>query len=309
MSGLVVLAVAYVSLLVFAAVAVYRTVKIARLPVHLRWELAPVPHEKGKGSYGGSYLEEYEWWTKPRERSLAGELSYMAQEIVFLKAVWEHNRRLWWFSFPMHLGIYLLVVCGALALLAAVLERVGAPSSVGAALHGAMLPFAAAGYTLGLAGSVGLLVSRLTDPRLQVVRTGISLLNLGFLAAVFLSGGAALIGPGEFSDPLTSFARALLTGASSIDLPGALAAHLVLVFLFLAYLPFTQMLHFMAKYFTYHWVRWDDQAMAPNSRIEREVIELLKQPVTWSGAHVKADGRKHWVDIVTDKNNGPGKRG
>ncbi len=36
-------------------------------------------HEKGKASYGGSYLEEPDWWTKPRHSSLAGEQKIRAQ--------------------------------------------------------------------------------------------------------------------------------------------------------------------------------------------------------------------------------------
>ena len=61
----------------FEAFAV-RTVKMASLPVHLRWELSPVPHEKGRGAYGGSYLETVDWWTKPREKDLVSEVVYMA---------------------------------------------------------------------------------------------------------------------------------------------------------------------------------------------------------------------------------------
>ena len=60
------------------------------------------------------------------------------------------------------------------------------------------------------------------------------------------------------------------------------------------------MLHFVAKYFTYHRVRCDDRAMARGSSMEKEVTELLQQPVTWSAPHLKADGQKNWVDIVTD---------
>ena len=41
--------------------------------MHVRWELYPVPHEAQKAHYGGSYLEESEWWKKPREVSLLGE--------------------------------------------------------------------------------------------------------------------------------------------------------------------------------------------------------------------------------------------
>ncbi|HEX7344020.1 MAG TPA: hypothetical protein VF398_07135, partial [bacterium] len=107
---------AYLSLTVFLAAVVTRIVRIARLPVHLRWELYPVPHERGRARYGGSILEEVDWWTKPRHVDRMGELAVMIPEILLLKGVWEHNRKLWWGSFPLHFGLYLLI--GALGLLA-----------------------------------------------------------------------------------------------------------------------------------------------------------------------------------------------
>ena len=94
---------------IFLIVITYRTLAIIRLPVHLRWELAPIPHEKGKGRYGGSYLEEYEWWNKPQHRSRIAPIIYMAKEIFLLRGVWKHNRALWPFTFSLHMGIYLIV--------------------------------------------------------------------------------------------------------------------------------------------------------------------------------------------------------
>ncbi|MEJ2187319.1 MAG: nitrate reductase gamma subunit, partial [Gemmatimonadota bacterium] len=126
MSGPVLLAITYGLLAVFVIAFIARTVGIARLPVHLRWELAPVPKEKGRGRYGGSYLEEYEWWKKPREESLLNELVYMGREILGLKALWEQNRGLWWFSFPFHWGLYLLIGAAGVALVAGLLGLAGA---------------------------------------------------------------------------------------------------------------------------------------------------------------------------------------
>ena len=104
MSGSMLFPFAYVAVAVFVVVFVFKAWKIARMPVHLRWELAPVPHEGGaRGRYGGSYLEEFEWWTKPRKKSYISQGLFMFKEIVFLKAVFEHNRGLWLFSFPFHL--------------------------------------------------------------------------------------------------------------------------------------------------------------------------------------------------------------
>ncbi len=301
MPGFLLLVIAYVSLVVFAAAMIWRTVRMARLPVHLRWELAPVPHEKGKSHYGGSYLEEYEWWTKPRARSLVSEVAYMFQEIFFLKSVWEHNRRLWCFSFPLHSGIYLLAASAGLLLLGGILELAGVPGPGFGLLRTGIPALAGAGYALGALGAAGLLISRLSDPRLKAFTTSVSLFNLAFLLAVFASGGCALVASDGFAVRIVAFLKALFTAHVSIEIPGILAVHLVLVFLFLAYLPFTQMMHFVAKYFTYHEVRWDDEAMAPGGRLEREVLGLLNQTVTWSGPHLKTDDRKNWVDIVSEE--------
>jgi hypothetical protein len=127
------------------------------------------------------------------------------------------------------------------------------------------------------------------------------LFNLAFALAVFASGGYVLLTSEGFASKTTAFATALLTADFAISVPGDLAVHLVLVFLFLAYLPFSQMIHFVAKYFTYHQVRWDDEPLAPGGRLEREVLGRLKQPVTWAGPHLNAGDGKNWVDIVTEE--------
>ncbi|MGC8642598.1 MAG: respiratory nitrate reductase subunit gamma [Isosphaeraceae bacterium] len=301
MSGFTLLALVYVCLIVFVTVTVWRTVRLARLPVHLRWELAPVPHEKGKSHYGGSYFEDYEWWTKPRERSLRSELVYMFEEIVFIKALWKNNRRLWWFSFPFHFGMYLLIVAAGIVLVGAVLDLTGMAPGGGTVLPPAILGLTAAGHLLGVVGAVGLLGCRIWDPQLRPFRTNAALFNLGFLLLVFLSGLAALVATNDFAGALIGFARALLTGDGSTSPTAILRAHLVLVSLFAAYLPFTRMLHFVAKYFTYHKVRWDDSSMVPGSPMEKQVLQLLEQPVTWSAAHLQADGRKNWIDIANNE--------
>ena len=87
---------------VFVLGCAYRAYRYASAPPHLRWDLYPVAHEPN--DHGGSYLEEKDWWTKPRESSLLGEAVVMGEEILFLAGVWKHNRRLWWGSFPFHWG-------------------------------------------------------------------------------------------------------------------------------------------------------------------------------------------------------------
>ena len=55
----------YISYLFVIIAYTVKVVKVARMPMHLRWELYPVPHEIGH-KYGGSYYEELDWWTHPR---------------------------------------------------------------------------------------------------------------------------------------------------------------------------------------------------------------------------------------------------
>jgi hypothetical protein len=53
----------------------------------------------------------------------------------------------------------------------------------------------------------------------------------------------------------------------------------------------------VAKYFTYHAVRWDD---APNTgRIAGTMAEYLRYRPTWSARHVGADGTKTWAEVAT----------
>jgi nitrate reductase gamma subunit len=280
--------------------AILRSVRIARLPVHLRWELAPVPKEKSRGRYGGSYLEEFEWWKKPREESMAGGLAYMLKEILFLKALWEHNRRLWWFSFPFHVGLYVLAAVAGLLVLGGVAAALGLPGPGWGLVTQGLPVLAAAGCALGGVGALGLLASRLLDPRLRNGTTPIALINLALLLAVFATGLVAAAGAG-YADQAVGYVRALATAGTAPTLAPALAVHVVVALVFLAYLPFSQMMHFVAKYFTYHQVRWDDRPLEVGGAIEREVEVLLRQPVTWAAPHLGADGKKNWVDIATEE--------
>ena len=60
---------------------------MAASPLHVRWELYPVPHEGvKKAAYGGSFMEEKEWWTKPRHISHWGDIKGILVEVLCLHA-------------------------------------------------------------------------------------------------------------------------------------------------------------------------------------------------------------------------------
>ncbi len=148
---------------------------------------------------------------------------------------------------------------------------------------------------------IGLLFKRMTDPRLKAFTTSLGLFNLVLLLAVFATGIYSFLALDSFADNVSEFVGAVFTANTAIATSGVLAAHLVLALVFMAYLPFTQMMHFMAKYFTYHQVRWNDTPLQVGGKMEKEVQRLLQQPMTWSAPHINADGKKSWVDIATEE--------
>jgi nitrate reductase gamma subunit len=276
-------------------VTAIRTLAIARQPIHLRWELAPVPHQ-GKGGYGGSYLEEYEWWNRPRRRSTAAALSYTAKEMFLFRSVREHNRGLWPLTFALHYGLYWMAGLSVGLAIHAALLALGQDLLAAKPLRESVSALSLIGYLLGSAGAVGLLLKRLLDPGLRPFTTISRYFNLLFLGVVFLSGSYACLRSGDYAAEVSRFARGLigLDPHATVALP--LSLHLGASLLFLLYLPLTDMIHFIAKYFTYHTVRWDDRPK--NDPMERELNGLLRQSPTWSATHVGSGGRKDWLGIA-----------
>jgi nitrate reductase gamma subunit len=278
----------YIAIFTLLAVTVFRTVKIAKLPMHLRWELAPVPGEKGKDKYGGSYLEDYEWWTGKREKSIFNEALYMLKEIFFLKAVWENNKGLWIFSMPFHWGLYFFIIMILVLIFNAL---------AGFNLKFAILVLAYLSYLLGTFGSLGLLVKRIADPDLRDFSTVSNYLNLIFLAAMFSIGGFSLLYYNNFPKLMQEFFRDMINFSWYFDLPLPVFFHIIVTMLFAIYLPFTYMIHFVAKYFTYHSVKWNDEPM--NDKMAGNVNRLLNQPISWSAVHIEGASGKTWVDAAT----------
>ena len=52
----------------------------------------------------------------------------------------------------------------------------------------------------------------------------------------------------------------------------------------------THMSHFIAKYFTYHAVRWDDRPSRQGSAFEKRIAEYLTYRPRWAAPHIGADG-------------------
>jgi nitrate reductase gamma subunit len=299
--------VAYCGTAILIVAVAIRILMWSRMPMHVRWELYPVAHEGAKASYGGSYLEESEWWTRPRHFSLWGEVSAMVPEILFLVALKEHNPKLWSRSFPFHFGLYLVAGCTILMAVAGVLVAwlpgiMAGP--VGTMIRALIPVIGHAGLVLGLVGAAGLLQRRRQRP-LRDYSAPMDTVNLVFFVAVFALALVTAVtvdrrfaAVSELVSNLVTFNVAPLSGAGAeVVMPSASA---ILLAMLAAYIPLTHMSHFVGKYFAYHAIRWADEPNLPGGSQEKVIEGLLNQPVSWSAPHIRGDGTKTWLDVATE---------
>jgi nitrate reductase gamma subunit len=290
---------AYIFAVLFILGIVVKVIRYRRNPLHLRWELYPVAHEKEKSEYGGSYLEEVDWLHKPRTKSLMGELRVMVPEILFLKAVHEANRTLWLVTFPFHFGLYCTAASIFLVFGAAAAEAAGFPGMSGKALLPFLNILGICGVILSIVGAVGLIYRRLTDDGLREYTSFDHYFNLGWFLVVMVLTLLSWFTNGRSFAQFQTYAAGVIRFnitqelALSTALPAILGAALV------AYIPWTHMAHFFMKYYLYHDIRWGDEAMTGAPRTERKLQSVLNYRPTWSAAHINGGGRKTWAELAT----------
>ena len=305
----------YACVAVFLIAVISRFVKLSSLPMHLRWELYPVAHEKGKAKYGGSYLEEPDWWTKPRKKSHLGELKVMVPEILLLAGVWHHNKPQWFRSFPFNFGLYLLVGTILLLSVGGIAVAAGADVSADAsgllrAVHYVTVAAGWAGICLALLGSVALLGRRLLNADYREYTKSLDYFNLAFFVVTLV---VALLARAVADPQLVGlravYARLLTFDFSAAEgISGLVMAEVVLGSMLVAYIPLTHMSHFFTKWFMYHDIRWSDEPnIVRGGPIERKIQKSLSYPVSWSAEHIGGDGKKNWVDVATTDPTAEGK--
>ena len=299
-------AVPYLSVLVLAVAVVLRWVRIAKMPLHLRWELYPVTYDSHRSHSGGSVFEHVNWWQIERKANHLGKLRVVLAEIFLLKGVHDNNRALWLRSYPFHLGLFLQCAFAVLLVAGALAEAGGAqitPHAGGVAgwlATGTMVAGTAGFAVLGL-GSLALLVRRLGDPLLRETSTGADFLNLLlFLAHAVLGLVTFALVDGDYLF-LRGFVRAVVTFQAPAALPWLVDAEILSGCSLIAYIPLTHMSHFFTKWFTYHRVRWDDEPNRVGSRIEATVRRQLGYKVEWNAPHIRGAGTKTWADVATEK--------
>jgi nitrate reductase gamma subunit len=291
----------YLSAAVFVVAFLVKILKYATMPMHVRWELYPVPHE-GK-AHGGSFYEELDHWTKPRHKDHVAQYKFMIPEILLIRALHEDNKPLWYWSFPFHMGLYLSIGGLVMLSLGALLQisgRTPEASALANLVQSLTTVFAVLAYISGTVGAVGLIIKRIADPVLAEHTVPIDFMNLVWLGAIFVTGFLVWV-----SDPGFRIAREYLVSLITFGpVPsGMTGLHVVNLLLFLgfwAYFPFTHMTHMVSKYFMWDKVKWDDEPNRGDAGMDTKISAYLGYPVSWAAPHIGAEGgRKSWAEVAT----------
>ncbi|MDD4334579.1 MAG: nitrate reductase gamma subunit [Desulfotomaculaceae bacterium] len=290
----------YTAITAFVFFSLRKAWQYAHNPLANRWELYPVPGEPGaRRRHGGSYYEEAEWWTSPRQVSRIGQYKEMLKEMLFMKSLFINRKRFWTFSYAMHLGIYVLGLFTLFLLAGAATEmfgmRVASLDGVSSHPWAAFVYFATAvagfsGAFLTACGSASLLVYRVSDKALRKYTAGDEYFNLFFILTAAVSGLVAWS-----TDPGFNYSRGVVIAMLSftpVRSGVALMAHLLIFGALLIYIPRTKMSHYIGKYFAYHKVLWDNEPNLKGSALERIVEKnLANRPQDgWSSPHTKSTG-------------------
>ncbi len=302
---MLILILCYSSIVIFIIASIFNIVRQLKMPVHLRWELYPVPHEKGRSEHGGSKLEEFEWWNKEHEKDEINEIKEMGKEILFLKAVWEYNKSLWLGSFPFHFGLYMMITNMMLLAISGILQLNGyyisqVTEGFGYYYFYLVTTIAWVAAFIGVFGAIRLFFSRVIDSSLKLHSSLSHYFNIILIGSIFATSLFWLIIDGNYVEKATNFYAAIFSFGVMPDLPAIAIWHILLIAFFIIYLPFTHMSHMYMKYFLYHYVRWDDEDVKKGSKLSYQLIEQLNYPVHWSAEHIGANGKKTWGDVVTD---------
>jgi len=283
--------VSYVFVVVAYAVKVR---KYFSMPKNLRWELYPVATEAGhKSKYGGSYFEEFEFWTKPIHKNLMRGIWEMAKKYLSMWGYFRRVRSYWFVLYPWHIGFYLIVLFHGLALLGAILiktadlEIAAASANVGGQiLYYATVVVALGSFILGTIGSIGLLIKRVVDKDLRDYASPQNYFNYAFFLAVFVSGlvsyavaDATFTGYREFWVGLISL--------KGVSVQVAEYVHIMLFSVFLIYLPFTRSTHYITKVLAFFRIRWDDEPNFGSPETDQKLADALTWQVNWAAPHIQ----------------------
>lgn len=264
------------ALAIFLILSAAKFAKYSRFNQHSRFDLYPVPKEgKGRGEYGGSYMEDDEWWDKPRSINRVAETVDIAKEMFFIRKLFVNQESLWIPSFLFHGGIYFMMLWSVLLLIGAFVQfdwLVVITNVVG------VIGFCCAGF-----GATVLLLLRLTDSGLKPYTTPIEYFNLALILVVLATGAYSWL----FVANVHEVARAAVA-FNLAELPPLVIIHLILLGIMMIYIPAGKMGHYVGKFFSFRSVMWNNEPNLPGTKVNSAVkaSNAAGASVRWDAPHV-----------------------
>jgi nitrate reductase gamma subunit len=292
----------YIAYIFIVVMDTRKAIQYAKMPLHLRWDLYSIIHENGRG-HMGSYYEDVQRWTRPHRKRFVKSILFLLKDNFYLGEYFRQNRGYWCVLFPWHIGFLLIIAFNALCFFAALTMVLGlsvspeSPNLLGGILYYSTLFAGVGSFITGSFGSIGMILKRLSSRELRAYASPINYFNYLFLLALFMSGFCAWY----LVDPMFSEYREFWKGLITLnprDVQLAWAIHIVLFALVKLYLPFTRSMHYVARFFAFLWIQWDDRPNLRGSKIEKNVQKSLNQPISWSAPHIQS-GQK-WTDLALE---------
>ena len=286
---------------------------ITASPLHVRWELYPVPHEGKKAAYGGSFMETSNWWQSPRHIEHLGDIMGIFKEVLLLEATFKHNNKLWFRTYPFHFGMYMLmggtiillgtVIAGMLGA-SAIWGPVEKMSGVVNFIHNVLNSCVLIGAFGIVGGGIALIQRRLADQGLRAYSTREHFLNIG----VFVVFGLLTLAAWSFNADYTVIAATFMHNLLTFHFEAIDSYFFILSmlcgFFVLIWIPLSNMQHLILKYFMYHDIRWGDAPTSDSAKNQKLIPGLLQRPVSWSAPHIRGNGLpKTWLDVATSVND------
>ncbi|MDD5009144.1 MAG: hypothetical protein PHC68_12195 [Syntrophorhabdaceae bacterium] len=275
-----------------------KIVKYLSLPTHLRWELYPVIHEE-KYRYGGSYFEDLDWWTGARQRSFWRAIRYLLRDYLYLESYLKKRFSYWLVLYTSHIGFVLLIIFQILIIVGALLslndiEISQASTSVsGYLLHRLTQFIGPICFIAGAAGNIGLLIFRLIDNDLRPYTSPFMYFGYVFHIILSVSGLILWLYDASSFHQYREFWKGIFT-LDPVSTNPALTCFIILMNLHLVYLPFTRAIHYITRLFGFFLIRWDDEPNIRGSKLEKRLIKLSDQRITWSAPHIQTG--KKWSE-------------
>jgi nitrate reductase gamma subunit len=155
-----------------------------------------------------------------------------------------------------------------------------------------MIAVGGIGPVLGMGGVLGLIVKRAVDKQLALYTAPIDYFNLIFLAAIFgLSLTSWAMAP-SFT-PHQAYIISVITFRPAA-FPPVVVAMFFLLQAFAIYMPFSKLIHYIMKHFTFTGILWDDAFMAKDSAKDRRIARQLAYTKNWSAPHIGQG--KTWLE-------------